>query len=36
MLHRVHLRSEAELDGVSAETVVRRALDSVPVPKPQA
>ncbi len=36
MLHRVHLRSEAELDGVSAETVVRRALDSVPVPKLQA
>ena len=36
MLHRVHLRSEAELDGVSAETVVRRALDSVPVPKAQA
>jgi MoxR-like ATPase len=36
MLHRVHLRSEAELDGVSAETVIRRALDSVPVPKAQA
>jgi MoxR-like ATPase len=36
ILHRVHLRSEAELDGVSAETVIRRALDALPVPKPQA
>ncbi len=35
LLHRVHLRSEAELDGVSVETVITRALDDVPVPKPQ-
>jgi len=34
-LHRVQLRSEAELDGVSVETIVKRALDAVPVPKPQ-
>ncbi len=34
-LHRVQLRSEAELDGVSVEMIVKRALDAVPVPKPQ-
>jgi MoxR-like ATPase len=36
LLHRVQVRSEVELDGVSAETVVRRALDNIPVPKLQA
>ncbi len=36
LVHRIHLRSEAEMDGVSAQTVVDRALREVAVPRPQA
>jgi MoxR-like ATPase len=36
LLHRVHVKSEAEMDGVTAESVVERALNEVAVPKPQA
>jgi MoxR-like ATPase len=33
MVHRIHVRSEAEMDGVTPETVLQRALESVEVPK---
>jgi len=36
LLHRVHVKSEAEMDGVTPETIVARALDEVAVPKPVA
>jgi MoxR-like ATPase len=31
--HRLLVRPEAEVEGVTADEVIRRALDSVPVPK---
>jgi len=34
--HRVHVKSEAEMDGTTPETVVERALAEVAVPKPDA
>lgn len=34
--HRVHVKSEADMDGVTAEAVVERALQEVAVPKPAA
>ncbi len=34
--HRVHVKSEAEMDGITAQTIVARALQAVAVPKPVA
>lgn len=34
--HRIHMKAEAEMDGITAETIVERALQAVPVPKPVA
>lgn len=34
--HRTHVRSEAEMDGVTVETIVRRVLEEIPVPRPAA
>ncbi len=34
--HRIHLKSEAEMDSITAETIVARALEDVAVPKPAA
>lgn len=34
--HRIHVKSEAEMDGVTPETVAERALQEVAVPKPEA
>lgn len=34
--HRIHVKAEAEMDGITAETIVERALQAVPVPKPVA
>jgi MoxR-like ATPase len=36
LVHRVHVRPEAEIDGVTPEAVVQRALAEVAVPKPTA
>ncbi len=33
--HRVHMKAEAEMDGITAETIVGRALQEVAVPKPR-
>ena len=33
LIHRVHIKPEAEMDDVTAKTVVDRVLNSVPVPK---
>ncbi len=33
--HRIHVKSEAEMDGITAETIIERALQEVAVPKPQ-
>lgn len=35
MQHRMHLKSEAEMDGVTPDTVLERVLREVAVPKPQ-
>ena len=34
--HRIHVKSEAEMDGITAETIVERALQDVVVPKGEA
>jgi MoxR-like ATPase len=36
LVHRIHVKSEAEMDGVTPETIVARALEEVAVPKPVA
>lgn len=36
LVHRIHVRPEAEMDGVTPEMVVQRALADIAVPKPAA
>lgn len=34
LVHRIHMKSEAEMDGVTTQSVIERSLREIPVPKP--